>query len=348
MELRLHRLELPLADPFTIARGTITHQLSLVVELFDGELSGWGEVTVDHYYGHTFESMTRSLRAAETALTAYRDQPPEQVWGLMLERMAGDRFALSALDLAAHDLWSQRRGEPCWLTWGLNWGDVPESSYTIGIDRIERMVEKLQRQPGWGIYKIKLGTQDDLEIVRSLRRHTDARFRVDANCGWDVERTISLSRELAQLGVEFIEQPLPAEASAADRLAIYEGSALPLIADESCRVESDVAACDGSFQGINVKLCKCGGLTPALGMLRQARELGLRTMVGCMVETSIGISAAAHLLPLLDYADLDGAVLLARDPVIGVSIDHGKVARPDGAGLGIRWAGPIPSVNSSH
>lgn len=339
MELRLHQLELPLADPFTIARGTITHQLSLLVELRDGPLVGLGEVTVDHYYGHTFESMTRSLKAAEEELDRYADSPPEQVWERMLQRMDGDHFALSALDLAAHDLWSKKLGQPCWRTWGLAWTAVPESSYTIGIDRIERMVEKLEKRPGWRIYKVKLGTDEDVEIVRSLREHTAARFRVDANCGWTVEQTIAMSRELAGLGVEFIEQPLPAEASEAERRAAFEGSLLPLIADESCRIESDVLACHGSFHGVNVKLCKCGGLTPALGMLRQARELGLQTMVGCMVETSVGISAAAQLLPLLDYADLDGAILLAADPVDGVRIDHGKVARPDSPGLGVRWAG---------
>lgn len=347
MELRLHRLELPLADPFTIARGTISTQQSLVVELWDGAQSGLGEVTVDHYYGHTFDSMTRSLSAAHAELSRYAVEPPEAVWGRMLDVMRGDRFALSALDIAAHDLWGKRLGQPCWKAWGLTWYAVPDSSYTIGIDRIEKMIEKLQRQPGWGIYKIKLGTPDDLEIVRALRQHTAARFRVDANCGWTVEQTIAMAKELDQLGVEFIEQPLPAEASDADWRQVRQHSVLPLIADESCRTEPDVAACVDRFHGINVKLCKCGGLTPALGMLRQARELGLKTMVGCMVETSIGISAAAQLLPLLDYADLDGAVLLAADPVSGVQIDRGRVSRPELPGLGVRWLrDPIPPFPS--
>lgn len=337
MELRLHRLELPLADPFTIARGTITTQQSLVVELRDGPWSGLGEVTVDHYYGHTFESMTRSLAAAQGELGRYESESPEAVWERMLAVMQGDRFALSALDIAAHDLWGKRLGKPCWQAWGLTWFAVPDSSYTIGIDRIEKMVEKLEKQPGWGTYKIKLGTSEDLEIVRALGQHTAARFRVDANCGWTVEQTIAMARELDQLGVEFVEQPLPAEAPVEDWHQVYQHSVLPLIADESCRTEADVAACVDRFHGINVKLCKCGGLTPALRMLRQARQLGLKTMVGCMVETSIGISAAAQLLPLLDYADLDGAVLLATDPVSGVQIDRGRVSRPELPGLGVRW-----------
>jgi len=332
MKLTLYRQELQLVDPFTIARGTITKQHSLIVELRDGDLVGWGEVTENDYYGHTFESMAASLRRAETLLGEYRQKPPEDVWAHGLEVTAGDRFALSALDLAAHDLWAKRLGQPCWQRWGLEWADTPDSSFTIGIDTIERMVEKLQRHPGWKAYKIKLGTPHDLEIVRTLRQHTDATFRVDANCGWTANETIERSAELQQLGVEFIEQPLPTEASDNDKRRVYEQSALPIIADESCQIRLDVADCQGLFHGVNVKLCKCGGLTPALAMLREARQLGLKTMVGCMIESSIGISSAAQLLPLLNYADLDGALLISNDPASGVRVERGYVAEPTAPG----------------
>jgi L-Ala-D/L-Glu epimerase len=333
MKMKLHRLQLTLIDPFTIARGTITHQHSLIVELRDGDLVGWGEVTENDYYGHTFDSMTASLRGAETLLDAYRHEAPEDVWLRALDATAGDHFALAALDLAAHDLWGKRHGKPCWQQWGLDWLHIPNSSFTIGIDTIDCMVEKLRRQPGWNIYKIKLGTPEDLDIIRTLRQHTDAVFRVDANCGWTAEQTVTNSIELKQLGVEFIEQPLPAEASADAKRHVFEHSALPVIADESCQVQTDVADCHGLFHGINVKLCKCGGLTPALAMLRQSRELGMQTMVGCMVESSIGISAAAQLLPLLDHADLDGALLISDDPAEGVNIDKGRVTKPTKPGL---------------
>jgi L-alanine-DL-glutamate epimerase-like enolase superfamily enzyme len=336
MDIFLHRLVMPIADPFTIARGTITDQHSLIVELRDDDLYGLGEVTVNDYYGHTFESMTASLEAAKPHLDAYRDQSPEKVWAKMLDIMNGDHFATAALDLAAHDLWGKRNGKPCYQMWGLDWENIPVSSYTIGIDTIDRMIEKLDRQPGWSIYKIKLGTADDLNIVRALREHTDATFRVDANCGWTAEQTVANAIELKHLGVEFIEQPLPAEASPDEMRSVFEQSVLPIIADESCRTTPDVAACHGLFHGVNVKLCKCGGLTPALAMLRQARSLGMKTMVGCMVETSIGISAAAHLLPLLDYADLDGAILLKEDPASGVEIKQGNVTMPVLAGLSSR------------
>ncbi len=165
MKLTLHRLNLELIDPFTIARGTITHQHSLMVELRDGDLVGWGEVTENDYYGHTFDSMTASLQRAQSLLDDYRQSPPEDVWARALEEMGGDRFALAALDLAAHDLWAKRVGQTCWQRWGLEWVNIPESSFTIGIDTIDRMIEKLNRQTGWKTYKIKLGTADDLAIV---------------------------------------------------------------------------------------------------------------------------------------------------------------------------------------
>ena len=238
-------------------------------------------------------------------------------------------FAVSALDMAAHDLQARRHKLPLWKLWDLDWQIVPPSSYTIAIDSTEKMLEKLREQPNWPVYKIKLGTDDDLEIVRCLRLATEARLRVDANCAWTASQTIEFSVALSELGVEFIEQPLKTEAAAEQHRAVFLDSRLPVIADESCRSEADVERCLGYFHGINIKLCKCGGLTPALRMLRRARELGLSTMVGCMIETSIGISAAAQLLPLLDYADLDGAALLADDPTSGLSIESGVVHRID-------------------
>jgi L-alanine-DL-glutamate epimerase-like enolase superfamily enzyme len=332
-----HRLRLPLAHPFTISRGTIHWQHSLLVELDDGRHRGWGEVTEDDFYGHTFASIEQSLRGLEAELPRYDDAPPEEVWDAMLEASGQDRFALSALDMAAHDLWGKRCGQPSWQRWGLAWEDVPASSFTIGLDSMERMVAKLREQPGWDIYKIKLGTGNDLEIVAALRRESEALFRVDANCAWTARQTIELAPRLAELGVEFIEQPLPHDAPPADQQRVFAESVLPVIADESCQVPNDVARCQGYFHGINVKLCKCGGLTPAARMLREARQRGMRTMVGCMVETAIGISGSSQLLPLLDYADLDGQVLLADSPTTGISVTGGSVARPQRPGNGGIW-----------
>lgn len=334
MKMTLHRLCLPLAHEFTIARGSITTQNSLVIELEHEGVSGFGEVTENPYYGHTFDSMTESLNRVRELLPEYVESPPATIWPDMQTAVREDMFALSAIDMAAHDLRGKRLGVPTWQDWELSWIDVPDSSYTIGIDDISTMVAKLEEQPDWSIYKIKLGTPRDLEIVAELRRHTDAIFRVDANCGWTADETVANSRALADLGVEFIEQPLPIEASPADRRKVFRDSALPIIADEDCQVMTDVLRCHEFFHGVNVKICKCGGLTPAMRMLRQARELGMKTMVGCMVESSVGISGAAQLLPLLDYADLDGAVLLRDDPATGVAVMNGNVQLSDKPGTG--------------
>ncbi len=200
------------------------------------------------------------------------------------------------------------------------------------------MVAKLNEVPDWPVYKIKLGTADDIQIIRELRGHTDAVFRVDANCGWSVTETIENSIELKELGVEFIEQPLLANDFDGSR-RVYQDSALPIIADESCISESDVERCSGCFHGVNIKLVKCGGITPARRMIQQARQLGLKAMVGCMTESTVGISAIAQLLPLLDYVDMDGAALLAHDIARGVVVDRGLCTFADENGNGVSLLG---------
>jgi L-alanine-DL-glutamate epimerase-like enolase superfamily enzyme len=243
-------------------------------------------------------------------------------------------FALCALDLALHDLWGKLRGQPVWQLWGLQADNAPTSNYTIGIDSIPKMVEKAREVADWPLLKIKLGTKEDLDIVRELRKHTRALFRVDANCGWTAEQTIDYAPELKELGVEFIEQPLPAEDRDGAR-KVFEHCVLPVIADESCVSEDDVARCAGHFHGINIKLVKCGGLAPARRMVYQARQLGLRVMAGCMTESTVGISALGQLAPLLDYVDMDGAALLADDLADGVKVIAGRPRYPHTPGNGV-------------
>ena len=321
-------------------------QDALVVELEQDGIVGLGEVTANTYYGHSLGSIERSIESVRPWIESATIDSPATFWQTLNQEIGGDYFALCALDLAAQDWFAQAAGKKCFEVWGLEASQVCESSYTIAIDSIETMVEKLNAMPGWSVYKIKLGTQNDLEIVRELRDHTDARFRVDANCGWSVDEAIEKSEILARLGVEFIEQPMKADASEGDKRKLFERSALPLIADENCLVESDVDACHEFFHGINVKLCKCGGLTPAVRMLQNARKLGMKTMVGCMIESSIGISANAQLLPLLDFADLDGAILLGSDPAEGVTIDCGRVGFAARNGHGGRIKKEVPVENT--
>ncbi len=340
MIVRLHRLELPLEHEFTIARESTSIQRSLVVELEQDGISGFGESTENQFYGHSIDSMSASIQSVRQQIESFTFGTPSELWQLLSKTLADDLFALAAIDLAAHDLCGKRLGKPTYQLLGLTWSDPPESSYTIGIDRIDKMVAKLQQRPDWSIYKIKLGTDHDVEIVRTLRQHTDAVLRVDANCGWRANETIENSAALKELGVQFIEQPLPRDAAPKQHELVYQKSLLPIVADESCIVESDVQQCVGLFHAVNVKLCKCGGLTPGLRMLKQARRLKLKTMVGCMCESSVAISAASQLLPMLDYADLDGAVLLAEDPAVGTTVTNGKIELSNVMGNGVTFDRP--------
>jgi L-Ala-D/L-Glu epimerase len=335
VQVTLHAVSLRLEHEFTISRGSRTSQPSLIVQLSGGNQNGYGEAISYEFYGHSIESMTDSIQRCRPLLERYEFGTPEELWERLADQLPKDKFALSAIDEAAHDLYGKLMKRPTYENLGLQRGILPDSSYTIGIDSIATMVTKLHQHAGWSIYKIKLGTSDDVDIVRELRKHTDAILRVDANGGWSADETIQNSHVLKELGVEFIEQPLPRDTDRNELRRVFAGSALPLIADESCQTESDVAECDGVFHGVNVKLCKCGGITPAVRMLRDARSRGLKTMIGCMVESSVGISAAAQLLPLLDYADLDGAALLSNDPAEGVNVTSGKIDLGDKPGNGV-------------
>ena len=336
MQLIFHPANLQLRHTFTIAHDSRDSQPTLLVELRDENVSGYGEATATRYYGVTIDGMTADLEAIRGLIEAHELTDPNAFWADMQPHLSGNPFALCALDQAAWDLWAKRQQKPLYQLWHLNPANSPLTNYTIGLDTPERMVEKMVEWP-WPLYKIKLGRQadTDLETVRMMRQHTDAQFRVDANCGWTAEQTIALAPELAALGVEFIEQPLPA-ADWTGAKRVFERSALPVIADESCIVESDVDRCAGYFHGVNIKLTKCGGITPARRMIARARALNLRVMVGCMTESSVGISAIAQLLPLLDYADLDGSLLIANDPAVGVTFADGRVVYAPENGTGVR------------
>lgn len=342
MKLTLHEANIPIRYPWTTSHGTRTHQRNLIVELSDAGHRGFGEGASIPYYGVTYETMSEALEAVRSEVENATLDDPAGFWDVMHGKLSDQMFALCALDEAANDLWGKRLGRPAHDLWGLDMSLAPLSDYTIGIDTIDKMVAKMQEFAGWPIYKIKLGTDEDIAIVRELRKHTEAVFRVDANCGWDADQTIANSHALADLGVEFLEQPLPAEDWDGMR-KVYAQSVLPIVADESCILEADVERCNGFFHGVNVKLTKCGGQTPAKRMLAQARSLGMKTMVGCMTETSVGISAIAQLLPMLDYVDMDGALLLAGDVADGVTIDKGKVSFPATNGNGVIWRG-VPNL----
>ncbi|TWT59298.1 dipeptide epimerase [Allorhodopirellula solitaria] len=335
MQLAYRVFDLPLKHVFRISRGATSVQPTFIVQLSHDDQHGYGEATTNRYYNATAAAMAAALESVRHLVESADPLQPDALLDRVSSALGGDnQFALAALDLALHDLHGKLKGEPLHRLWGWELADVPASNYTIGIDTIESMVAKLNQMPGWPVYKIKLGTPDDLAIVRELREHTSAAFRVDANCGWTVEQTIRYAPQMAELGVEFIEQPLPA----ADRdgaAEVRHGSALPIIADESCVVEDDVQHCIGRFDGINIKLTKCGGMAPARRMIDHAKSAGMKVMMGCMTESSVGISAIAQFLPALDYVDMDGAALIATDIADGAKVIQGRCQFPSGNGTGV-------------
>lgn len=339
MKLTLHAFTLPHRHTFRIAREAKSQQETFIVELEHDGRHGYGESAADNYYGASVANMAAALESARSIIEAHHPEDPEGLWQAVQPLLAEHSFALNALDMAAHDLNGKLKGKPLYQLWNLDPTHNVQTDYTIGIDEIPKMVEKMDEFAGWPIYKIKLGTDKDVEIIRALRQHTDAVFRVDANCGWSAEDCLRNADAFKDLNVEFIEQPLKADNW--DGMAkVKAHCCLPVIADESCIVESDVERCADYFDGINIKLCKCGGLTPARRMLQRGRELGLKLMMGCMTESTVGISAIAQLLPMLDYVDMDGALLLAEDTASGVRIEQGTCIYAEAPGTGAQLLQP--------
>lgn len=333
MQLTLKKYTLPLKHTFSISRESHDFQDTLIVSLSIDGKTGYGETTSNPYYKVTTQSLTEEIEAVRNEIETFTYEKPQAFHGFLTELNLSN-FALCALDLAAHDLYGKLLGRPLYEIWGTSLEKYPITNYTIGIASVEKMVAKMQETP-WPIYKIKLGTEEDVAIVRELRKHTDAVFRIDANCAWSAKETIINAPLLKDLGVEFLEQPLPAEDWEGMEKVIQK-SLLPVIADESCIVESDVEKCAHHFHGINIKLTKCGGLTPALRMIKKAKELGLKTMVGCMTESTVGISAIAQLLPQLDYVDMDGPLLIKEDIADGIQImGNGQLKFPALGGSGV-------------
>ncbi|MEJ6547462.1 MAG: dipeptide epimerase [Flavobacteriaceae bacterium] len=333
MELTLSPYRLELAHTFSISRESHDFQDSLVVSLSNKGKTGYGEATSNAYYHITSASMAKEIGAHKVAVESHLFLNPT-VFYSFIKKLGLSNFSLCALDLAAWDLYGKILQKPLYKIWKTKIDHYPTTNYTIGIDSIDKMLAKMEEKP-WPIYKIKLGTKEDVAIVKALREKTSAIFRVDANCAWGVQETIDNGVALKKLGVEFIEQPMAA-AEWEGMKRVFEKSVLPLMADESCLVPEDVSKCVGHFHGINIKLTKCGGLSPALKMIQEAKNLGLKTMVGCMTESSVGISAIAQLLPQLDFVDMDGALLLKNDIAKGVVINsQAAVIFPSLGGSGI-------------
>ncbi len=328
MRLQVETLTVHPARPFAISRATTAEKTVVLVRIGRGV----GEAAAYSSHGDTLEGVLAFLKQAEGVL----GDDPFDLEGLeqRLHRLAaGHTSAKNAILMALYDHIGQELGVPLYRLLGLS-GEAVPTSYTIGLGTPEEMVRDLEAHPEFSVYKIKVGVPGDLELLRELRRHTDKPFRVDANGGWRPKEAVQKIREMADLGVVLVEQPVPPDDL--EGLAyVTRHSPIPVIADESVHTSADLPALVGRVDGINIKLAKSGGLREALRMIHIARAFHLRVMLGCMVETSVGITAAAHLASLVDDVDLDGAYLLADDPFEGAWIQDGRIHLPQRPGLGV-------------
>ena len=311
MKLTYKIYNLPFHHPFTISKGTKTHQPTLIVQLDFMGIKGYGEAPAISYYNIPVEKMVEDIERKKIFIEKFAFSDPERYWHYLHHLFPANSFLVCALDMAGWDIYGKLKRKQLHELWQLDTATAPLTDYTIAIDTVENMVIKMKEKP-WPVYKIKTGVEGDLEMVEALRKHTDAKFRVDANAGWTLEQALQKIPILKDLGVEFVEQPLAKDDWEGMKI-LYEKSVLPLIADESCVAETDVEKCYSHFHGINIKLTKCSGITPARRMIAKAKTLNLQVMVGCMNESSVGTAAIAQLAPMLDFVDMDGPLLLAED-----------------------------------
>jgi L-alanine-DL-glutamate epimerase-like enolase superfamily enzyme len=337
MKVQYWPFSLKFRYPFTISKGTKTHQPTLIIELDHFGIKGYGEACAIAYYNIPVEKMIADLEAKKQFVEKFSFTDPDRYWHYLHHLFPQNNFLVCALDIAAWDIYGKIRGKKLYELWGGDISKNPLCDYTIGIDSIEKMLEKMKEKP-WPIYKIKVGTADDIAIVKALRDNTDAVLRVDANAAWSLDTALKLIPQLKELGVEFVEQPL-AKDDWEGMKVLYKKSVLPIYADEACVVETDVEKCKDHFHGINIKLTKCSGITPARRMIQRARELDMKVMIGCMNESTIGAAAIAHLLPFIDHVDMDGPLLLEEDLATGITYDFGKIRYTEAPGLGITFTG---------
>ena len=329
MKLHWEPITLELKTTFRVAHGASDQRHNVLVYLDDGV----GEAAAVPYYGETQQGIIEYLQSMPDL-----GEDPFDLDAVLAKRPAGSRAARSAIDEALHDLWGKKLGQPLYKLLGLNPNRLPLTSFTIGMDEPEVMAEQA-KESGYPILKIKLGGENDEEILAAIRGVTDARLRADVNAGWTRERALQVIPRLADYGLEFIEQPL-----AVDDVEGYfwlkeklraQKVELPIFADETAKISRDVARLAGAIDGVVVKTMKSEGIREALRMIHTARAHDMQIMLSCMVESSVGVTAAAHLAPLCDYADLDGPLLIKNDPYCGLRYEGARFSLPDRPGLGV-------------
>lgn len=333
-----HRvIELTPRHVFRTARSSSAVSESVIVELSDGEIDGIGEAAPSRFYGENTETVLSFLDRMRPVVDRCGNES-ELMAELTSRCGPGDPAARASLEIAAHDMAGKRFGVPLYRHFELDPARTPVTTLSVGLDAPDAMVAKAMEFPGFPVYKVKLDRDTDTDVVRRIREATGGAVTVDANCGWTPEEAVRKIEALAAIGVEFVEQPVPAD-DVAGLAFVKQRSSVPIYADESCPTSAQIPVVADAVDGIVIKLMKCGGLVEAVRMARAARKRGLATMIGCMMESSLAITAAAHISPLVDHADLDSGLLLMHDPFVGVAIDRGRMTLPDGPGLGVRPRG---------
>ena len=337
MKLSHEIVALRTKHPFIIARGGSSEYRVVRVTVTDDDgVTGWGEAAPSRHYGETADTVASVMPVLAAVIEDADGWSLEALERALAKAISFNASARAAVSAALHDLEGKRLGVPLHRMLGLDPTASPPTSFTIAIPPDEATLrERVREAASYPVLKIKLGSSWDERIVRIVREMEPGKvLRVDANAAWTPKHALHMIPILQELGVEFVEQPLPGHDLEGLRF-VRERSALPIIADESCLVSTDIPRLAGAVDGINIKLAKCGGLREALRMIATARAHDMSVMCGCMVESSLGITAAAQLAPLLDYADLDGAELVVNDPYVGAKIDGGVISLPAGAGLGV-------------
>jgi len=335
LRITAKRVRLDLKHTWTISRESSDFKDNVILKLEKDGVFGFGEAAPSARYHEDWQSALNAIEHAKRILETADPWQFAECSEKVHREITGEYAAKAAIDIALHDWVGKKLGIPLYRYFGLDKSKTPITTFSIGIDTLEVMKAKVKEAADFPILKIKVGLKNDEEIIKAIRSVTNKPLRVDANEGWrSKEEALEKINWLATQGVEFVEQPMPSTMLEEMRW-LRERATLPLIADESCLHPEDIPKLVGAFDGIYIKLMKCGGIQPAVKMIHLARALGLKIMLGCMVESSVGITAAAHLSPLVDYADLDGNLLITNDPFSGVKVEQGKLILPDRPGLGV-------------
>jgi L-Ala-D/L-Glu epimerase len=334
MVLQFRPYELHLRHVFTLAGSSRSVTPDVLTEIRFEEFVGFGEASMPPYLGESVESVSNFLKLVDLS----QFESPfliEDIVAYVDSIAPGNHAAKAAVDIALHDLVGKMLNQPLYRLWGLNPAKTPNTSFTIGIDTAEVVRQKVREATPYKILKVKLGQKNDKEMIETVRSETDKPICVDVNQGWkDKNMVLDMIHWLKEKGVVFVEQPMPKEM--ADDIAwVTSNSPLPVIADEAIQTAADFKNVQGVYSGINVKLMKCGGLLAAHSLIKMARALDMKVMIGCMTETSCAVTAAAMLSPLADWADLDGNLLIDNDVFDGLKISYGKIVLPDLPGIGL-------------